>query len=419
MIRSALKRNIPLDYLFTFSGNLNLTHGIWMIFLAARGFSLLEIGILESIFHITSFLMEVPMGVVADLRGRKASRLAGRFFFLASLGFMFLGRTFGVQAAGFILCALGYNLESGAGDALVYDSLKALGEEGRFLKIKGRQEFLFQTANIVSFLAGGFLAVRNYGFSFGGSAAGALLALGVGMLFLEPPRRAEGGSAELPEAGEAETGSGATASGEVSGKSLPARIAGSVKEQTLGSLGVLRREPRIALLILFSEFIFVFYVTVFFYCQNYWTGQGLSEWDIGIIYSLQCAVSGITGLLAHRAERRLGIRGLLLGAPLLMAAGLWGIALTPWSGLFFIAGGFVEGLLIVAVSDYINKLIPSEYRATILSFQSMCFSMGMIVLFPLIGWISQTWSLAAGLTAAAALATFAALLFFIRIRRRA
>ena len=417
MIRSALRRNIPLDYLFTFTGNLNLTHGIWMIFLAARGFSLLEIGILESIFHVTSFLMEVPMGVVADLRGRKASRLAGRLFFLASLGFMFFGRSFGVQAAGFILCALGYNLESGAGDALVYDSLKVLGEEGRFLKIKGRQGFLFQAANIASFLAGGFLAVRNYGFSFGASAAGALLALGVGMLFLEPPRTGEGGSGEKPGAGGPESDPETTGREPRSG--LPARIAGSVKDQTLGSLGVLRREPRIALLILFSEFIFVFYVTVFFYCQNYWTGQGLSEWDIGIIYSLQCAVSGITGLLAHRAEKRLGIRGLLLGAPLLMAAGLWGIALTPWSGLFFIAGGLVEGLLIVAVSDYINKLIPSEYRATILSFQSMCFSMGMIVLFPLIGWISQVRSLSAGLTAAAVLATLSALLFFFRIRRRA
>jgi MFS family permease len=72
-----------------------------MIYLASRGFSLLQLGVLESVFHITSFIMEVPTGAVADLWGRKASRIAGRVFFLASLFFMFYARQFSFQLASY------------------------------------------------------------------------------------------------------------------------------------------------------------------------------------------------------------------------------------------------------------------------------------------------------------------------------
>ena len=82
MKTESLMNNIRIKlYIYTFY-NLNLTRGIWMIYLAYRGFSLLELGIFEGVFHLTSFLMEVPTGVVADLWGRRISRLYGRLFFL-------------------------------------------------------------------------------------------------------------------------------------------------------------------------------------------------------------------------------------------------------------------------------------------------------------------------------------------------
>ncbi len=394
-----LKRNIPLDYLFVFSSNLNLTHGIWMIFLASRGFSLLQIGIMESVFHITSFLMEVPTGIVADLWGRKISRLAGRVFFLISLVLMFWGTRNWVQITGFVFCALGYNLESGAGEALVYDSLKLLGRKEKFMRVKGIQEFLFQASNILAFLAGGYLAVSSYGTAFGFTGIMVLVSLGIGFFFREAKAGSDNGAVKVSE--EEDT--------------FVKRALGSMKEQTLGSLKVIRKQPKIAFLILFSEIIFVFYTTVFFYLQNYWKNGGLTEWDIGIIYALQCAVSAVTGLYAARIEKLVGERGILLLGPVFLVVGLWGIALTRFSAPFFIAGGIVEGLLIVAVSDYINRMIPSEYRATILSFQSMCFSMGMIFLFPLFGWLADYWSMTGGFIIIASLASVGGAFFIFRV----
>lgn len=52
-----------------------------------------------------------------------------------------------------------------------------------------------------------------------------------------------------------------------------------------------------------------------------------------------------------------------------------------------------QGVLYIAMGDYINKMILSENRATILSFFSMVFSFFMIIIFLLIGFIGDMYSL--------------------------
>ena len=82
--KKSLRRNIKLNYIFIFLNRLDLTQGVWMLYLANKGLSLAKLGLLEGIFHITSFFMEVPTGAVADIYGRKVSRTLGRAFFIIS-----------------------------------------------------------------------------------------------------------------------------------------------------------------------------------------------------------------------------------------------------------------------------------------------------------------------------------------------
>ena len=70
-----IKKQIRGLYLSPVVGNLPLT-GAWVAILAARGYSLVQIGLAETAFHITSFLLEVSSGVFADLFGRKRMLLA-------------------------------------------------------------------------------------------------------------------------------------------------------------------------------------------------------------------------------------------------------------------------------------------------------------------------------------------------------
>jgi MFS family permease len=380
--KDLISRNIPVSYIFTFFGNLSFTHGVWMIFLFSRGYSLTQLGILEGFFHVTTFMMEVPTGAVADLWGRKVSRIAGRLFFFASLLLMYYGPGLFTQIIGFAVCAIGYNLESGAGEALLYDSLKQLGREDQFMKINGRLELILQTAFIFSFLGGGYLAVKDYGLLFLFSGIVVLLSVFSALFLTEPVIGRKNHPGDEKNAEDAPVNS-----------SLGARVILSVAGQTRDAFTILRKTPSLFALIVFVELIFTFVTILFFFLQTYWKASGFSEWDIGLVFAFQCGLSGITGLFASRVEKKLGPRGILLFMPLLLVLVLWGVALTPWSRLFFISTGLLEGVIIIAVSDYINRKIPSKTRATVLSFQSMIFSAFMILLFPLVGLVGDQFSL--------------------------
>jgi len=414
MIRKRnLSRNIPLSYLFVFFSNLDLTHGVWMIFLAAKGFSLLELGIMEGVFHATSILMEVPTGAVADLWGRRTSRITGRLFFLVSLLLMFFAHNFFLQVLGFSFCALSYNLESGAGEALLFDSLKSLGRRNSYMKINSRKELLLQAAWILSFLGGGCLAVRSYPRLFALSAFLCLAATGVAWFFIEPPVvESPIHDAPLKEL-YGETYGDSDFSGEGRSSSLREAVGGifsSIVDRAREGVSLLKGRPVVFLLIVYTELIFTFTTILFFFLQTMWKAGGLTEWAIGLIYAFRCGLSGVTGLSAPGVEKRLGPRRILIALPFLLVFCLWGVALSPRGILFFIITGLLEGIIIIALGDYINQRIPSGIRATVLSFQSMVFSFFMILLFPLVGMIGDRVSLSAAFLLCAVIGT---VLYFI------
>ena len=72
-----LKKQLRCIYLSNFFSGLRITDAVWVALLAARGFSLWEIGLAESVYHIVSLLCEVPSGMAADLLGRKRALVAG------------------------------------------------------------------------------------------------------------------------------------------------------------------------------------------------------------------------------------------------------------------------------------------------------------------------------------------------------
>ena len=72
-----LKKQLACLYTNYFFTGLRITDAVWVALLAARGFSLWEIGFAESVFHIISLLCEVPSGMAADLLGRKKALVFG------------------------------------------------------------------------------------------------------------------------------------------------------------------------------------------------------------------------------------------------------------------------------------------------------------------------------------------------------
>jgi MFS family permease len=361
-----LKKNIKKNYIYTLLQNIDLTRGIWMIYLASKGMSLTQLGLLETIFHITSFFMEVPTGAVADIFGRKISRICGRVLSLISVIILLAADSFLWFAISFVFTALSYNLESGAGDALLYDSLKEIGEEDKYMKISGNKEVFYQVAGIISFLVGGYMATKSYGIAFTLTIIVAALALLQSFSFKEP---SIGRKRETEKKGNV--------------------FVNQIKE----SISVVRKNPRIGALIVFTEIILTFCTCIFYYLQNFLKGNGYNEAAIGVIYAAAYLVSALTAPQVHKIEKVIKEQGILLVVPLVTVACLWGIALSTYHFIFFIVLMITEEIVYVAMNDYINKMIPSENRATILSFASMAFSFFMITVFPFVGMLGDRYSL--------------------------
>lgn len=360
-----LRKNVFKNYIFVLLQSLDFTRGIWMIYLASKGMSLTQLGLLETIFHITSFAMEVPTGAIADIFGRKTSRVLGRIFSLISVGLLLLANNFLWFAISFIFTALSYNLESGAGDALIYDSLKEIGEEKKYMKISGNKELFYQVAATISFLVGGYLATKSYNIAFSLTIAIGVITILQSFSFKEP------------------------SIGKIHSEDKENVFIKQLKE----SIMVIKNNPKIGFLIVFAQIIMAFCTTIFFYLQNYLKGDGYNEAIIGVIYAASSLTAAIMATQVYRIEKKIKEQGILLITPIVTMVCIWGVALSKYHYMFFIVLMVTEGVIFVAIGDYVNKMIPSENRATILSFSSMIFSFFMITLFPFIGMIGDRYSL--------------------------
>jgi len=387
--KNKLRKNVFNNYIFTFINRFDLTHGIWMIYLASKGLSLTEVGLVEAIFHITSFLMEIPTGAVADIWGRKVSRICGRICYLISAVILIYSNSFWAFAIGFIVSAISYNLESGAGEALLYDSLKVIGEENKYMKISGVNEIIMQTANTCGLLLGGFLSDYGYIYAYGVTIVFALISIIQALSFTEPNVKME-----------------------IEEKSFKV-----LKTQVVDSFNIIIKNKKLAFLIVFSQGIFMFNTCIFFYIQNYSLSKGVSKGNIGIMLAIASLGAVIAASQTYRIEKKIGEKAIVVCLPIIMAICIWGVALSKYYYIFFIIISSIESTIFIAVGDYVNKLIPSEKRATILSMGSMIFSIYMIVLFPIIGKLGDKFSLQIAFQILAIIATIMATLNTMVLRR--
>lgn len=374
------KRNIKVNYIYSFLQSMNITQGFWMIYLASKGMSLVQLGILEGMFHFVSFFMETPTGAVADIFGRKVSRILGRFFIAGYILLMLFGSSFLHFFLAFMLCAIGWNLESGAGDAMVYDSLLETGDEGMYMKVNGWTEVAFQVAQAVALVVGGWIAVRSYELLFSGQVFIVVASAATAIFFTE------------------------TSIGRCQESQKPGWLQ-SFKNQYIDSYTTVKGNNRLIYLIILINALGVFTTTTFFYMQIFCKQNGMQESIMGGIFAVSCVLGAFGGIFAHRIEKMVKERGLMLSLPFIFMVMMWGMISFKTAVISFMFIGFFDSLMYVVYSDYINKLIPSSRRATLLSFSSMIFSFFMIFVFPIFGAISDHYGLEYGFLAIALVAT--------------
>ncbi|HZA77530.1 MAG TPA: MFS transporter [Acidimicrobiales bacterium] len=380
----------------------SLIWGINTIFLLDAGLTNLEAFAANAFFAAGMLVFEVPTGVVADVWGRRASFLLGTVTLaVTTVMYVLLWQIeahFILWALVSLLLGLGFTFFSGATEAWLVDALGATGFEGPLESVLARGQVISGVAMLGGSVAGGYLAqVTNLGVPFVLRAVilAAMFAVAFGLMHdigFTPKR----GSRPLAEM---------------------RRIVTSSVDHGL-------RVPAVRYLMLAAPFTGGVALYVFYALQPYLLDLYGNDHAYGVAGLAAAIVAGaqILGGMAATGVRKLFRRrtSALLTAEVLSALAL---VLVGLSNSFWVVIGLIVvwGLLFAATMPirqaYINDQIPSEQRATILSFDSLMASSGGVAAQPALGRAADVWGYPASYVLSGGL-TALALPFLYRSRRQ-
>ncbi|MFN3240321.1 MAG: MFS transporter [Planctomycetota bacterium] len=127
------------------------------LFFADHGMSAGEYGEILTAYYLTMFVAEVPTGVLADRFGARRMLVIGPGLLAAGFATFVLWRDYPGFVLGEILLGLGHSVLSGPPTVVLYETLKAHGQEQRYLAEESRVHARRLYGTGTAFLLGGTL----------------------------------------------------------------------------------------------------------------------------------------------------------------------------------------------------------------------------------------------------------------------
>jgi MFS family permease len=388
-------RRVQGVYFTLLIGNTLAASFIWgvnTLFLLDAGLSNLEAFAANAFFSLGMLLFEIPTGVVADTLGRRVSYLLGTITLSVTTVLYYLlwltEADFWAWAVVSVLLGLGFTFFSGAVEAWLVDALTATGYQGDLERVFGRGLALSGAAMFVGSLLGGVVAqATNLGVPFLIRAAILVVMFVVAALVMRDLGFTPAGRAH------------------------PWQATKHVMRSSL-TYGLGRPSVRYVMFASFFTSGVGFYV--FYALQPYlvelWGDAGAYS-IAGLAAAILSASQVVGGLSAPWVRRRFRRRtttillSLVVSSLVLVALGVFQnfwvaiVLLVVW-GLVDAAAGPVQ-------QAYLNGMIPSQQRATVLSFDSLLGSAGGAVIQPILGRSADVWGYAGSLALSGAIQVLA------------
>lgn len=364
-MKKRLQSTIWKYYAFSFLQSVTFFGAVLIPFYTQWGkISIFQVQILQSWFMFWGFLLEIPTGIIADRIGRKYSIALGSLLF--GWGMIVYGSIpdFKIFLLGEFLAAVGVAFVSGAGQALLYDYLKENGREAESKKYLGRADAAKYAGMLISATSGSFIAAKlGLNAPFYLTAIPMFLAAAVALTINE--------SKVIHE------------------QPLGRKI---FWEKTSLGFNFLKNNPKFrsividALAVAGSAYFVIWFYQLLLTKQNVpiiyfgFAHAALMGWEI--------IVSANFGLLEKifGTEKYLKFTAFITGMTFLLVA-MFPNIFTVIIFMFF-AGGF--GLTrLTYIIGHINRFIPSEDRATILSTISLFRRFSLVILNPFAGFLAD------------------------------
>lgn len=353
--------------------------GINTLFLLDAGLSITEAFAANAFFTVGQVIFEVPTGVIADTVGRRASYLLGTItLFLSTAFYLWLWQVqgpFWLWAVSSILLGLGFTFFSGATEAWLVDGLNHTGYKGTLDTIFAKGQVIGGVAMLIGTVGGGVVAqVTNLGVPY---------IIRVGLLALT-----------FLVAFVAMKDVGFTPRQRIT-------VGHEMKHILKSSLKFGIGNPPVRWLMLAAPFtagvgIYGFYAMQPYLLELY--GNSSSYTIAGLAAAIVASTQIAGGFAAPYLRRLFKLRTTaLFYAVLVSAFALLGIGLFVhfWIALILLCvWGAMFAASVPIRQAYLNQLIPSAQRATVLSSDNLLASAGGVVIQPGLGKVADVYSYA-------------------------
>jgi MFS family permease len=353
-----------------------LIWGVNTLFLLDAGLGVTAAFAANAFFTLGQVIFEVPTGVVADAMGRRLSFLLGTITLAAAtllyLLAWWLRAPFWAWAATSMLLGLGFTFFSGATEAWLVDALKFTGYAGKLEAVFARGQMVSGAAMLVGSVSGGLVAeATNLGVPYVLRSVALLATLAVAALYMKDlgftPARDR-------------------------------RVAGHLRHILRTSIDQGLRNPPVRWVMLAGPFgavaIFAFYAMQPYLLELHGrsSAYGIAGLAAAIVAGAQIAGGWIVPHLGRIFRRRTTILAAgVAGRAALLA--LIGLTTHLWVAIgLLVLWGLAFAATMPVRQAYLNGLIPSEQRATVLSFDNLLASLGGAVTQPALGKVADAWS---------------------------
>jgi MFS family permease len=357
-----IRTNLWKIYSYKFLGEFYLIIPILIPYYVSNNLNSTQIFTIQAAYALSILILEIPSGYLADVIGRKKTMVLGAIFMPVGLAVYALTHTFLSFILAEFIIAVANSMRSGCDSALIYDTMIQLNEESEYKKFEGRSFYYSRIGTALASILGGLFALVFLRLPFYINIATSSLMLPFALSLIEPERK----------------------------KLEPANPLKDILRICRFSF----THPQLRLLILYAAMIMSTGVVGVWAYFLYYESMGISIGYFGILFAAFQIASGIGSRKAHDLERMIGEKRsfliLLLIAPTLILLGIFKtFLLIP----LILLNAFLWGYAFPLLMDYLNRLIKSEVRATVLSVANMAGSLSFVILSPVFGKLVDSFSL--------------------------
>lgn len=324
----------------------------------------------QTFFAITVIALEVPSGWVSDIWKRKHVAVLSTVFWILGFLVLLMADNLFMAIASQVIMGIAISLLSGTNSAILYDTLLALGEEKRFIRLEGRRKgFGFYSVAAASLL-GGFLYELHTQLPIILGIITASLGLLAAFFMVEPVRN------------------------------KTTMHKNPLKDMLMTMRYALHGHSVVGMIIVFAATLFCATKLIMWVQQPYYMALRIPESMFGVLMAVGYLLGGLASHINHLIAKYLSnfkaiicawSLGVLVCLGSAMAVGLHGIA------LLMIGGSFIYGASFPRVQDAINKCVGSERRATILSTANLLRELSFVPLALAVGWSVEHYGVSGGL----------------------